>query len=89
MVANQLIRQLDPNYNYVSNVREEEEERKEDEQPGVLWSLVSRAGNAVYSLWNGIVWFKDLFFGRDDATGQLDGLAFITSFEAKLQASGL
>jgi hypothetical protein len=70
MVADQLIRQVDPNYNYVSNVREiEEEEKKENEEPGIIWSLVTKAGNAVYSLWNGIIWFKDLFFGRDDATG--------------------
>lgn len=70
MVADQLIRQVEPNYNYVSNLRESmEEEKKEGDEPGIIWSLVSKAGGAVYSLWNGIIWFKDLFFGRDDATG--------------------
>jgi hypothetical protein len=36
------------------------------------------------AVYNGLVWFKDLFLGQNDATAMLNGTEFSNAFKRKL-----
>lgn len=46
-----------------------------------MWNAIWAIPKAVYY---GLVWFKDLFLGQNDATALLNGTEFSTAFKRKL-----
>ena len=92
---------LSTNYNYINNVEsenEEEEEKMEDDIPEGQpaqngGGILSYAYNSVYYgvksvvgyVWSSIVWIKNLFFWRDDATANLSGEEFKTKIKKRIR----
>ena len=75
---------MDGRFNYVSNIQEEENKQEVNEGPGILRRVWDLVWFLPKTLINGIIWFKDIFFGQDDATALMNGTDFATAFQRKL-----
>jgi hypothetical protein len=64
-------------FNYQSNFNRQEENK----EGGIIWKTLGYLVSIPKAVFNGLVWFKDIFFGPQDVTSQLNGMQLASAFK--------